>query len=129
MGIFQAIFGICETRPLDKKAWHIKEDEVLINLNEASALKSDGAVYIEGQGLKTPILIVNVSGDYYAFSNRCRHLGRKLDPVPGKNRLRCCSLMHSEYDFDGKATKGPAKDSITKYSVSQREGNLVVKLS
>jgi nitrite reductase/ring-hydroxylating ferredoxin subunit len=130
MGIFQAIFGICETKPLDTKAWCIKEGEVLINLNQASTLKSDGAVYLEGQGLETPILVVIVSDDYHAFANRCRHaLGRKLDLAPGKNKLRCCSLGHSEYDFNGKVIKGPAKESITKYSVSQREGNLVIKLS
>lgn len=130
MGIFQAIFGICETKPLDTGVWCVKEDEVLIKLDEATALKSDGAVYLKGQELATPILVVHLAGDYCAFANRCRHaLGRKLDLVPGENKLRCCSLGHSEYDFNGNVLKGPSKESITKYTVSQREGNLVISLS
>ena len=130
MGIFQAIFGICETKPLDTSVWCVKEGEVLIKLDEATALKDDGAVYLKGQGLATPILIVHLANDYCAFSNRCRHaLGRKLDLVPGENKLRCCSMGHSEYDLDGKVIKGPANESITKYTVSQRENNLVISLS
>jgi len=130
MGIFQAIFGICETKPLDTRVWCVKEDEVLIKLDEADALKSDGAVYLKGQGLATPVLVVHLGNDYCAFTNRCRHgLGRKLDLVPGKNKLRCCSLGHSEYDFNGNVIKGPATESITKYAVCQREGDLVISLS
>jgi cytochrome b6-f complex iron-sulfur subunit len=130
MGIFQAILGICETKPLDNKFWCVKEGKVLITLDEATALKSDGAVYLKGQGLATPVLVVHLGGDYCAFKNRCQHsLGRKMDLVAGENKLRCCSIGHSEYDFDGNVIKGPADRPITKYAVSQRDGNLVISLS
>jgi nitrite reductase/ring-hydroxylating ferredoxin subunit len=128
MSLFKALLGICETKPLDSKAWSVDGGKVTVNLDDAAGLKN-GAVYLEGQGLERPILIVNVSGDYHAFSNRCRHLGRKLDLVAGKNRLRCCSLMHSEYDLDGRVIKGPATESVKKYEVSQTEGNLIISLS
>ena len=128
MSLFKALLGMCETKPLDSAAWSVNDSQVTVNLDAAAGLKSDGAVYLEGQGLAKPILIVNVAGDYLAFSNSCRHLGRKLDLVPGKNRLRCCSLMHSEYDLDGQVVKGPAKEPVKKYEVSQREGNLVISL-
>jgi cytochrome b6-f complex iron-sulfur subunit len=129
MSIFKALLGICETKPLDTKAWSVDDGKVIVKLDDAAGLKSDGAVYLEGQGLEKPILIVNVAGDYHAFANSCRHLGRKLDLVAGKNRLRCCSLMHSEYDLDGKVVKGPATKPVNKYEVSQTEGNLVISLS
>ena len=128
MSLFKALLGICETKPLDSKAWSVDGGKVTVNLDDAAGLKN-GAVYLEGQGLERPILIVNVSGDYHAFSNRCRHLGRKLDLVAGKNRLRCCSLMHSEYDLDGKVIKGPATEPVNKYEVSQTEGKLIISLS
>ena len=129
MSLFKALLGICETKPLDSKAWSVDDGKVIVNLDDAAGLKNNSAVYLEGHGLERPILIVNVAGNYHAFSNRCRHLGWKLDLVAGKNRLRCCSLMHSEYDLDGKVIKGPATEPVNKYEVSQTEGKLIISLS
>jgi cytochrome b6-f complex iron-sulfur subunit len=130
MGIFQAIFGICETQPLNNEVWCVKEKKALIDLEKASALKGDSAVYLEGKGLAKPILVIHTGDDYRAYTNRCKHaLGRKIDLVPGENKLRCCSLGHSEYDLNGKVIKGPAKESINMYEVSKQDGLLVILLS
>jgi Rieske Fe-S protein len=64
-----------------------------------------------------------------AFANRCSHLlGRKVDPVPGESRLRCCSLGHSEYGYDGQVIKGPANEPLKKYAVEIQNGDIVVTL-
>ena len=129
MGIFQAILGICETKPADLSTWSVTDGQVTVKLNEIPDLQSDGAVYLSGQGLSTPILVVNLGGQYYAYSNRCRHLlGRRLDLVVADKKLRCCSIGHSEYDLDGKVIKGPANQPITKFEVNQQEGSLVINL-
>jgi predicted flap endonuclease-1-like 5' DNA nuclease len=130
MGIFQAIFGICETKPADPSAWSITDGEVLVKISELPALQSDGAVYLSGQSLPTPILVVNLAGEYYAFSNRCRHaLSRKLDLVAADKKLRCCSIGHSEYDLEGNVIKGPANQPITKFTVNKKEGDLLISLT
>jgi predicted flap endonuclease-1-like 5' DNA nuclease len=130
MGIFQAIFGICETKPADPGTWSLDDGKVTVKVNEIPTLQSDGAVYLSGQGLSTPILLVNLGGQYYAYSNRCRHLlGRKIDLVVADKKLRCCSLGHSEYDLDGNVIKGPANQPITKFVVNKKEGDLSISLT
>ena len=32
-------------------------------------------------------------GTFHAFANRCRHMGRRLDPVPGTETVQCCSVI------------------------------------
>lgn len=128
MGILKSILGICETKPLDKSAWCVKGKKVSVDLEKASVLKSDGAVYLKGQGLAKSILVIHTGDGYRAYSNRCPHMGRKLDMVTDGNKLRCCSFGHSEYDLDGKLLSGPSKESITKYKVSEKDGLLVIDL-
>ncbi|MDV2988881.1 MAG: Rieske (2Fe-2S) protein [Dehalogenimonas sp.] len=128
MGLIQAILGICETQPLNNEVWQVKEKKALIDLEKASALKGNSAVYLKGKGLAKPILVIHTGDEYRAYTNRCKHMGRKIDLVPGENKLRCCSLGHSEYDLDGKILKGPAKESINKYKVRTKDGLLIIDL-
>jgi len=131
MSIFKAIFGICETKELDSTSWRMDDGRVVVKLEDAPELnKKGGAVYLNGGGLAKPILLVRAEdGSMLAFANRCLHLlGRKVDPVPGESRLRCCSLGHSEYGYDGQVIKGPAKEPLKKYAVEINNGDIVVTL-
>ncbi|MCD6385613.1 Rieske (2Fe-2S) protein, partial [Candidatus Sumerlaeota bacterium] len=86
-----------------------------------------GAVYLKGKGLRKPILIVRTEdARFLAFANRCTHAGRKLDPVPGKPLLRCCSLSHSVFDYDGNNVKGPARKPLIRYETNLLEDELVI---
>ena len=130
IGFFKAILGICETPPLDVTLWTVEGNQVTVRLGEASALAPEGgAARLEGSGLSSSVLIVHAGqGEYLAFENRCTHGGRKLDPVAGKEELRCCSVNHSRFDYRGNKLSGPAEGSLKTYRVERRGEELFVTL-
>jgi nitrite reductase/ring-hydroxylating ferredoxin subunit len=129
-GFFKAIFGICETPPLNAELWRMEGKRVAIRLAEATALVPvGGAVRLEGKGLASSVLIVHADSDeYLAFENRCTHGGRRLDPVEGRPELRCCSVGHSRFDYQGNKLSGPAKGPLTLYRVETQGEELIVSL-
>lgn len=130
VGFFKSVFGICRTPELDPEIWVLEGSSVKLQVSKVSELQNPyGAVYLDSKGLDTPVLIVRGEEDnYFAFSNRCTHAGRKLDPVPGKSVLRCCSVSHATFDYQGKVLDGPAKEAITAYRVELKEDELIVYL-
>jgi len=130
VGFFKAILGICRTPPLDAALWTAEGNQVTIRLDETAALiPVGGAARLEGKGLVSSVLVVHAGGDeYLAFENRCTHGGRKLDPVAGKEELRCCSVNHSRFDYRGNKLSGPAEGSLKTYRVERRGEELFVTL-
>jgi len=130
MSIFKAVLGICETKPLGSNLWSLEGSKVQVKLSQMpEPLPKGGAVYLRGGGLSKPVLLLRTEDDrYLAFEDRCTHFGRKIDPVPGEAKLRCCSLFHSTYDLEGKNISGAAKDPLTCYTVEQSDGDLVITL-
>lgn len=129
-GLFKSILGICETRPLSTEMWSVEDGKVRIKLGQVPELShKGGAVYLKGQGLDKPVLVFRTGDDQYlAFENKCSHGGRKIDPVTGESVLRCCSVGHSKFDYEGKHLGGPGKGPLTRYQVDLSEGDLVVTL-
>jgi cytochrome b6-f complex iron-sulfur subunit len=127
---FKALAGICETRPLSPTLWELQGNEVVVRIRDVPELqRQGGATYLQGKGLHTPVLIVRGDdGDYHCFSNRCTHMGRKLDPVQGKPELRCCSVSHSTFDFQGAKLSGPAKGPIQPYTSHVENDELVIMI-
>ena len=130
VAVIKSIFGICETKALQQDLWSLEGDKVRVRLSQMSELRQKGkAAYLKGQGLPRPILLLRTGDDQYlAFANRCTHLGRKLDPVPGERLLRCCSIGHSTFDYEGKNISGTAKEPLTRYAVELSEGDLTIAL-
>lgn len=130
MSLLKAMFGICETKPLGSNLWSLEGSKVQVKLSQMpEPLPKGGAVYLKGGGLSKPVLLLRTEDDrYLAFEDRCTHFGRKIDPVPGEAKLRCCSLFHSTYDLEGKNISGAAKDPLTCYTVEQSDGDLVITL-
>ena len=97
MSIFQAIFGICQTKKLDGGLWQLDGDTIRIKIDQVPELaQNSGAVYLKGDSLEDPVLVFrNNDGGFIALKNKCTHAGRKIDPVPGENKLKCCSIGHS----------------------------------
>lgn len=127
----ERLLGKCDTGPLSPELWSVEGDKVRVNLGRMDEpLAKGGAVYLKEQGLQRPVLVMRTDDDQYlAFEDRCTHIGgRKVDPVPGEARLRCCSLSHSVFDLDGNVVKGPAKDPLKKYAVEQTDGDLLITL-
>ena len=131
MSFFKALLGICETKPLAEIAWEKTNGQTSIDLKTAPQLASKGgAVYLKGKGLKKPILVVRGDdNNLYAYENRCTHFHRKIDPVPGEGKLKCCSVNHSTLNYDGKPLSGPAKHDIKRFEARESGGRLVIKLS
>ncbi len=130
MSVFKAMLGICETKPLSPDRWSLEGNKVKVKLSQMpEPLPKGGAVYLKGGGLSKPVLLLRNEDDrYLAYEDRCTHFGRKLDPLPGEAKLRCCSLFHSTYDLDGKNISGAAKSPLKCYTVEQSNGDLEITL-
>jgi nitrite reductase/ring-hydroxylating ferredoxin subunit len=131
-GIFQRIFGRCATpEPADTECWTCDGERIEIDLNRAPELASPGgAIRLEKKGLAERVLVVHgEDGAYHAFQNRCRHAGRRLDPVPGTETVQCCSVNKSTYGYDGQPVYGPVRGGVTVFDTqTSDEGKLVVTL-
>lgn len=124
----RSIAGISETKVLDPEQWQLDANVVTIKIDQVPELQlHGGAVCLKGKGLKDPVLVVcDHEGVYRSFSNKCTHFGRKLDPVPGKPVLRCCSVSHSTFDYLGNNLSGPAKEPIRVYLTELKNGELAI---
>ena len=130
LNLLKSVAGISETKPLAQDLWRLDGNTVTVKVDKApELLRPGGAVYLTGNGLKEPILVVSDNeGGYHSFSNRCTHFGRKLDPVPGKPALRCCSVNHSTFDYQGANLKGPAKKPIHVYKTELKNSELIINI-
>ena len=130
MGFIKAALGICETKPLSDDLWSLEGNKARVKLSQmAESLPKGGAVYLKGKGLDKPVLVLRTEDDrYLAFANRCTHGGRKLDPVSGESVIRCCSIGHATFDYEGTRLSGPAKDPLTRYAVEQSDEGLIITL-
>jgi len=131
MGFFKRILGICRTKPpVDGACWAFSRDQVEIDLPRAPELsKPGGAVRLEGRGLPERLMVLRGPNDkFYAYKNRCTHMGRRIDPVADNKALQCCSVSKSTYDFAGKVVSGPAKGPLTTYKTVSKEGKLIISL-
>lgn len=75
----------------------------------------------------TPILVVNLDGDYYALEDRCTHEDFELsagaiDPAEGSIE---CVLHGARFDVrDGRALCAPAYVPVAKFPVEVRDGGV-----
>lgn len=126
--------GVTQTElPMIDGAWIYTEDGLVLDLSKLPELSTlGGAVRIEGKALPNPILVVlGEDGNYYAFKNVCKHIGRMIDPVVGTRTLRCTSVIcktKSTYDYKGKVLSGLAEEPLTTYQLSFVGNNLTIFL-
>jgi nitrite reductase/ring-hydroxylating ferredoxin subunit len=129
--ILQRLFGICATKPpSDNGCWTFHDSEISVDLARVPELaKPNRAVRLEKRGVPGRFLLVHGNdGRYYAFKNRCTHAGRRLDPIPGTQRVQCCSIGRSTYDGSGKVLSGPAKDPLEVLPVRIENNRLMIKM-
>jgi len=130
--IIQRLFGICATRqPSDESCWIFEDKKVIVDLARAPELGSpNGAIRLEKKkGLPERVIVIHGNdGTYHAFSNRCSHAGRRLDPVPGAQQVQCCSIGKSTFDYGGNRLSGSAKKSVGTYAVTVEDGRLVIEV-
>lgn len=132
MKIFKRIFGICETKSPEKSdCWRYLSGRAELELSKVPELKERGtAIRLEGKGLPNRLLVVHGSDDeFYAFENKCTHFGRRLDPLSGQQRIQCCSLGKSTFDYAGTNVSGTAREPIKSFPVEKRNGALIIELT
>lgn len=120
MKLIKRILGICETRqPSDAESWRYENGRITARFSRLPELgRPGGAVRLEGGGLPRRILLVHgMDGQFRAFANRCTHMGRRLDPLPGKDRIECCSVSKSTFTYEGEPVSGAAKAPIETFLV------------
>jgi nitrite reductase/ring-hydroxylating ferredoxin subunit len=133
MGIFKRIFGICATQvPANSGCWSYSGGKLEVNLDKAPELsQKGGAIRLEGPSLPKRVLVVHGrDGEFHAFPNRCTHIGhRRIDPVPGEDKIRCCSVGKSTFDYSGKLLSGSAKESLEPLALESDGSKLVITVS
>jgi len=129
--IFQRLLGICATKkPSDPQCWTVIDGKVEIDINKAIELKNPGsAIRLESKQLPARLLVCHGTDDkYYAYVNKCKHMGRRMDPVPETHTIQCCSIGKSTYDYSGKLVSGSAKGSLDTFSVEKSTDKIVIRL-
>lgn len=129
MGILKKIFGICETKkPEDPGCWTVSGSRVEIDLKRAGELSAPGgAIRLEGKGLADRILVIRgENGLFYAYKNKCTHMGRRIDPISGSRDIRCCSVMGSRFGITGEVLSGPAKGTLKRFEVIIEDNKLYI---
>ena len=131
MSLLRRIFGVCITKsPEDEECWRYSNRRIKIEWARAPELhKPGGAIRLEGKGLPVRVLIVyGMDGQYHAFRNRSAFMGRRLDPVVGKQSVHACDIFESVFDYTGNVMSGPAKDPIKTFQVETRQCKIIVWL-
>ena len=115
---------------MDEGCWTFDDGKIVVDLARAPELSSNyGAIRLEAKTLPERILVIRGDeGQFYAFQNRCTHGKRRLDPMPGKQQVQCCSIGKSIYDYQGKIISGSAKNDIKTYPLITDDGKLVITM-
>ena len=132
MGFLKRLFGICETQPpADDECWTYADGKLEVVLDRVPELSvKGGAIRLEGPYLPKRVLVVHgEDGQYHAFPNRCTHMGhRRIDPVPGEDRIRCCSVGKSTFDYSGQTFSGSAKEPLEPLTLEADGSKLIISV-
>lgn len=131
MEFIKRILGICKTKPpQDNLAWKYQDNQVELDLRRTpELLDTGGAVRLEGNGLPVKVLVLRADMEnFVAFQNRCTHMGRRLDPMPGKDQVQCCSVGKTTYDYSGNVLSGSGTTPIQTYKTETQGEKLFIKL-
>ncbi len=128
--VFQRLFCVPATPAVESDGWRFADGELIIDLRKVRGLSEpDSALRFESDALPGRVLVVHgTDGAFHAYANSCTCSGFRIDPVPGEQKIRCCTLMQSTFDYSGKHLSGPAKTDLTVYEVSADGEELRVKL-
>lgn len=132
MKFLKRIFGISETQlPSDNTCWEYAKHEIRLDLNRAPELDRPGsAMRLEGKGLPVRTLVVHgQDGAFHAFANRCTHMGRRIDILSGTDRMECCSVSKSTFNYNGAPMGGAARKHLRVFSVAASGKELKIALT
>lgn len=117
----------CNRITFSKWFWCVEDGTLKVDLNKVPEA-SKNACRIEGESLPFKVMLASLNGEYYAYENKCAHMGRCIDPDPEAGNFECCSVMGSKYALDGKVLGGPAKDGLHMLEVSVQDNIVSITL-
>ena len=129
-GFLKRLFGKPATGTAADPGCASFDDGVLVvDLARAPELERPGGALRFEEGLPERVLVVHgEDGSWRAFVNRCRHGGRRVDPVPGTETVQCCSVGKATYDYEGRLVAGKAKGPLAAIPVKEHGGRLRIRL-
>ena len=93
---------------------------------DASELGPDGDASVQAPDMARPIYIRrSASGSLTAVLASCTHRGCQPEPVG--DRLEC-PCHGSQFSFEGAVLGGPAERPLTRYEVTEMDGEIVVRI-
>ena len=93
---------------------------------DASELSPEGDAFVQTADMERPVYIRrHASGSLTAVLAACTHQGCQPEPVG--DRLEC-PCHGSEFSFEGEVLGGPADRPLTRYEVTETDGEIVVLL-
>lgn len=132
MGFLARLFGICQTAlPENNDAWIFSGKKIVVDLSKITEIAKPGsAVRLEGKGLSERILLLHgIDDQFYAYRNKCSHIGgRRIDPLDEPDRMQCCSVSKSTYNYAGHVVSGPAKEPLKTYPVEKKDNELIISI-
>jgi 3-phenylpropionate/trans-cinnamate dioxygenase ferredoxin subunit len=78
---------------------------------------------------RTSVALVNLDGQFYAFEDRCPHMGAKLSTGLLSGNIVICPLHGSQFDvMTGQNVYGPANRPVMTYQVKVEGDDILVDL-
>lgn len=82
---------------------------------------------VDANGLQ--ILLVNISGEYFAIGNKCTHRGCKLSNGTLEDEIVKCSCHGSKFNVKtGEVVHGPATKPEIKFEVKIEENQILINV-
>ena len=89
-------------------------------------LGPEGDAFISTPEMQRPIYLRRSPEGWSAVLASCTHRGCQPEPVG--DRL-ACPCHGSEFTFEGDVLTGPADRPLTRYEVSEREGEILIRIT
>ena len=100
-----------------------RNDAFVVALAE---VKKDAVLLVSHPDLPEQIYVVNEGEKYFAVSTICTRRGCGISPA---GKAFVCPCHGSEFAFDGTVLKGPARESLKRYSIIKESDQLVIKIN
>ncbi len=76
---------------------------------------------------ETPILLVNIAGEYFAIGNKCTHRGCKLSSGTLEGEIVKCPCHGSKFNVKtGEVIHGPAAKPEPKFTVKVEKDQILI---
>src|SRR5215469_16703084 len=95
-----------------------------VRVGSVAELEDRGCIVVSGGGHGIAVLVHE--GHFYAFDNRCPHMGFPLSRGTVRDGLLTCHWHHARFDLDGGGTLDPFADNVRIFPVVVEDESVYV---